>query len=492
MKYNKNIAVLIFAVLIGLSIAYSFYFTSSVISDIDPTTYVIIPIIMLPIFAFFYIKDNISISIKKRDLLFGIVFFILGIITTIFMSVYFSFEFLSYRLDLFILPFIILSLVSLLFGIKNLKRFIPLVLYSILASPVFIIILIGQNAAFAAVNTQIVYTIISFFVKGVSYLSPITILANGYRIGIGEGCVGLGILIAILFLLAPIAYFYNGKIKNKIIWILSGFFIILLLNIFRMILIALIWIFYGPTQALSIFHEFAGILIFYISIIIILLISYKFNLTLPNLNKNRGSYNKNNSDMIFKGIVFASIFAFIYFYVYSGIIGAYISPSLYVNTVTGNAGIKQLLSNIYAPLYNEEIIQQNNIYAIGLFNNSQGINQTEPMLFSDYNKSYVYANTSVLSSYSYGITGNAYYIMSNGLAFVVYERDIIYNINNQTYSILHLYAVVPANEAEHLSCSNSFQEYNLIYNVILLRLYNNTVYNALNNVACEVNNVVIK
>ena len=284
MKYNKNLAFLIFAVLIGISIFYSFYFTPLTISDTDPSTYVVISIIMLPIFAFLFIKNDIKIDVKKRDIIYGVFFFLIAVFLTIILNFYFSYSFLSYRVDLIIFPFMIFSIFSLLFGIKNLKKIIPIVIYVILSSSLIMLFLILQNQTFTIINTKIVYSIVSIFFKNATYLPPITILANNYHIGIGESCVGLGILLAIMFLIAPIAYFYNGSLKKKILWFIFGVVIVLLLNIFRMSLIALIWIFYGPTQALSIFHSFAGIFIFYISIILILILSSK----LPDDLDNKG------------------------------------------------------------------------------------------------------------------------------------------------------------------------------------------------------------
>ncbi len=492
MRYNKRIAVLIFAVLLGLSLAYSFYFTQPNISDIDPSTYIIIPIVMLPIFAFFYIKENIKdIYIDKKDILFGLVFFILSILTTAVLRVQLSYLFLTYRLDMIIFPLMILSLVSLIFGIKNIKKFMPIILYSILASPLIIIFLINQNTIFTIINTEIVYAIIKIFVSSATYFAPITILANGYRIGIGESCVGLGIIISIIFLLVPIAYFYNGKLKNKILWIISGVIIILLLNIFRMTLIALEWIFNGPTGALSIFHEFAGILTFYIAIIITLLISQRFKLKFPEFKKLQ-KRNKNNFGLAFLGITLACIFSFVYFVNYAGYQNIYLSPTLRINNYSlGNSTFKQEIGSINAKGYNEELIPENNTYVIALYNATNGIEQQMPVVFSYSIGPYYYKNAPNLEFNNGGATSRVFYVLNNNTAFVVFEKDIFSDINNQSYSSMYVYAVIPANEATQLKCSSNLSTYSAIYNFLELHFYNKTVYNALNNGECLIEKIVI-
>ncbi len=492
MRYNKRIAVLIFAVLLGLSLAYSFYFTQPNISDIDPFTYIIIPIIMLPVFALFYIKENINdINIGKKEILFGFIFFIVSILTISIIRVQLSYLFLTYRIDMIIFPLMILSLISLIFGINNIKKFIPLILYSVLASPLIIIFLINQNAVFTTINTEIVYSIVKIFVSSAAYVAPITILANGYRIGIGESCVGLGIIISIIFLLIPVAYFYSGKLKNKILWIISGVVTILALNILRMTLIALEWIFNGPTNALSIFHEFAGILIFYVAIIITLLISQKFKLDFPKFKKLQRR-NRSNFGLAFIGIILACIFSFLYFINYASYQNIYLSPMLSVNNYNlSHNAFKQEISSINAIGYYEELIPENNTYVIALYNATNGIGQKMPIIFSYSNSSYYYKNVPNLEFNNGGTTSRVFYIFSNNTAFVVYEKNIFSNMSNQSYSSMHIYAVIPAYEAEQVKCSDSLSTYSAVYNFIEFHFYNKTVYDALNNGECLIEKMVI-
>lgn len=478
---------LLFAVLIAISIMYMLSFTNLTITDTDPSTYVIIPIIMLPIFGFFYIKKNIKIEIKHKDIIFGVFLFIISILLSFYLKIFLSFMFFTYRIDLIILPLILMSLISLLFGIKNIKKFYLLFLYSIFASPIFFLLILQQNILFTIINTKIVYGILSIFFKGITYSAPITIIANGYHIGIGESCVGLGLLIAIIFLLIPVAYFYEGKISKKILWISFGVVLMLLLNILRMSFIAFDWILSGPTNALSLFHEFAGIILFYISIIIVRLLQRKFGLSIPKITNKK----INNNKFLIMGIILAILISIIYTLSYYPYNITYVSPYSSINT-NSTFGIKNLLNDINGKGYNEEILNYNNkTYAIGLVNSSLGINITKPIVISYDNLSYLYKNVPNFITYNNGITGNIYYVKSNNSNFVVFEEVIPYNNTNNEYGLPNLYIVIPTVSLTKNLCNNTNQLVQYFNNLLFLKFYNKTVTDSLNNAGCIINKVVV-
>ncbi len=477
---------ILFAVLIAISILYMLSFTNLTITDTDPSTYVIIPIIMLPIFGFFYIKKNIKIDIKRNDVIFGVSLFVISILLSLYLRIFLSFMFFTYRIDLIILPLILISLISLLFGIKNIKKFYFLFLYSIFASPLLLIVILKQNILFTIINTKIVYGILSVFFKGIVYSAPITIIANGYHIGIGESCVGLGLLIAIAFLLIPVAFFYDGKIKKKIFWIVFGVLLMLLLNIFRMSFIAFDWILNGPTSALSLFHEFAGIILFYISIIIVLLLQGKFGLSIPKIQNKK--INKVNNFLIM-GIIFAVILSVVYMISYFPYNPIYISPYASLSSNT-SIGIKGLLNSINGSGYSEEILNYNNkSYAIGLVNSTLGINTTQPVVISYSNSSYNYKNVPNIITYEKGVTGNMYFVNSSNNSFVVFEEIIPYNITSNEYGVTNMYFVIPESSLNNSICNNN-QLVQSLNNLLFLRFYNNTVTNSFGNAYCIINKVV--
>lgn len=308
MRYNgAALGAILLAALIAIALATSFYVTPLVISDTDPATYIIIPMLMLPLFALFFAKEPIRPEVKGPDIAIGVLLFVFLFLLASYLRSALSYLFLVYRVDLLLFPLLIAAFIVLIFGLRNLRRFAPLLIYALFASPLLLLPIINSNASFAALNTQIVYGILSAPIRNLTYAPPITLIANGYRIGIGESCVGIGILIATVMLLIPVAYLYEGKLRSKALWVVFGAFLLFMLNVLRMTLIAGLWILDGPTAALSTIHVFAGILLFYLAIVVAILVSSKFGLRL--VPKRRKEAKASYSSL---GIVIAVVLAITY------------------------------------------------------------------------------------------------------------------------------------------------------------------------------------
>ena len=129
------------------------------ISDTDPSTYVIIPILMLPIFFIFKLKEKILPEVKMRDIAIGISISIVGIALTAYLKYALSFEFSAFGIGFLILPLFVAAFTILTYGMKNLKRFRPVIIYSLFTSPIVLLPVLLQNQNFTAINSAIVYWI---------------------------------------------------------------------------------------------------------------------------------------------------------------------------------------------------------------------------------------------------------------------------------------------------------------------------------------------
>ena len=218
------------------------------ISDTDPSTYVIIPILMLPIFFIFKLKEKMLPEVKRRDITIGILLSVVGIVLTAYLKYSLSFEFSAFGIGFLILPIFVAAFTILAYGMKNLKKFRSVIIYSLFTSPIVLLPLLLQNQNFTAINSMIVYLIEKLLIPTLKFSSPITITLNNVSIGIGQSCVGLGAIFGLLFMLVPIAYFYNGADKDKVKWVISGIVLLLLLNIARMSIITSLWFVTGPSQ----------------------------------------------------------------------------------------------------------------------------------------------------------------------------------------------------------------------------------------------------
>ena len=272
MRYTGNTGIAILTIAILLLLVSSVYITKFEISDTDPSTYVIAPLLMLPVFSIFMLKNKASPRIGKKDLVIGAVTFAAFLLLILYLRFSLSFLFVSFRVDLLLLPLAIAALVIILFGLENLGKFKALMIYALLASPAVLLPIIKAGGGFTVFNTVIVYGLIKPFVSGIAYSAPITIRAGTYSIGIGQTCVSLGIFVAMALFMIPVAYFYKGRARAKILWVASGVLLLFVLNVARMLGIAYYWLAYGPSSTVLLVHTFIGSLLFYLAIIAMLLL----------------------------------------------------------------------------------------------------------------------------------------------------------------------------------------------------------------------------
>lgn len=310
---HKLAPVLLLAIGILILLLNNLSTTSLSISDTDPSTYVIAPMLMIVPFAVFMYKEGIIPQAKKRDISYGIALFLIFLLLSMYLQYNFPTQFENLKLSMLLFPIAIASFVTILFGLRNVKKFWSIMLYSIFASSIILTPLFSLNSQFASLNTQIIYTVLHSLYQNVTYLAPITIDFNGSLIGIGEACAGIGAIIAVVMFLAPVAYLYDGKLKNKTYWLTSSVILLFVLNLLRMSSITVLWIHYGLAATASFIHLFAGILVFYISIITMILIAGAYKINLPkekHTGKDKVKYTY-NYQLIGYGVVI--LLALIYF-----------------------------------------------------------------------------------------------------------------------------------------------------------------------------------
>src|SRR5271157_1589082 len=216
MRYDGKLGIAVFLIAAVVLLSTSLFITPLSVSDTDPSTYVIVPTLMLPLFVLFSAKAGADPCVGRRDILIGSAMFAAFILITSFLRFFLSFFFVSFRVDLLLLPLALASLAVLLFGTENLGKFRGVILYALFASPPVLFFILKSYNAFTSLNTVIVYGLLRPFVSGVRYVAPMTISANGYYIGIGQACVSIGIFIALALFLVPIAYLYDGKDSKKV------------------------------------------------------------------------------------------------------------------------------------------------------------------------------------------------------------------------------------------------------------------------------------
>ena len=256
------------------------------ILDTDSTTYIIIVMLMMFAFIVFYLKEDIQMSTRKRDMVIGGVLFAAYVLVMSYLRVSMSYAFATYRIDAIMFPLILASLIVTLFGIRHLRKFNKLMVYSVFASPLLLLPLIFANGAFANFNSDIVYSILR--IVGTNVVKSGVVIsgtASSAAVTIASTCVPVGIFIATAMLLLPLAYLYEGKRSKKALWISMAVVAVFVMNIIRMSVITLVWAHSGIGSAVALFHAFAGEFIFYIAIVMFVLLAGRFGLSLKGKTK---------------------------------------------------------------------------------------------------------------------------------------------------------------------------------------------------------------
>ena len=467
MRYSKSVAVLLLAACILILLFTSFYITSFSVSDSNPTTYVIVPTLMLPLFAILCVKEKVKIRVTRRSAVIGSLLFASFLVMTILLRVYFSFMFLSFRIDLLLFPLAIAALIALLFGHTNVSKFKWLMAYPVIASPIVLLPILTLYNAFTTFNTLIVYNVIKAFMPGVAFFAPITIYANGYSIGIGQACVSIGIFLSLFLFLVPLAYFYSGTHKAKALWIASGIVMLLLLNIVRMLSISYVWLSGGPNNTALNVHAFIGTLLFYVIVLVMVLIAKHYGLEIPPAEK-RGSKRASRIEFNAFSIFAAVFFSLIYLYLtlnYST--ASMASPISFTNLAQFSFSNSATSNYIYALLvshnFSGTVLYTQGSYAlISLTNKTTGT--LNPLLFEvtsdqgvvkNIGKNNLVKNSLVFLDRK-GFTVQVLDVVSNGTEYFIYASSLPIPLPNSSVSLAGIYLIIPASDLHNAPCSYDY------------------------------------
>lgn len=311
-KKGKIFGILIVFIAFLIASLSSLAVTNPSVLDTNPATYIIVVMLMLFVFILFCAKSDIEFEYSKKNILYAALVLVIYLFVLSCLRVSLSTAFLSYRIDALLFPLLLVCFIILVFGLSAVKKLLPLIVYSLFASPLLLIPILNLNNSFANINARFVYWILKAAGAPVSRQGLAILSRLGATITISGTCVAIGTFVAFVMFLIPIAYLYDGKLRSKLYWVLSGIVLILVLNTIRMLLIALMWVYYGLGGAVTTFHLFAGQLIFYVSIVIMILLAGRYKLSIRKAKKGALGNIKNFRSTIGRGFLNVAIVAIIF------------------------------------------------------------------------------------------------------------------------------------------------------------------------------------
>lgn len=295
--------------------------TNKNILQTDSSTYIIVPMLMSLLFIFFVLKDD---SAKDQwnihALVLGVLIFAVYLSFLLYASTTMSFEFFSYRIDALLLPILLLSMVTVIFGISGIKKYGPLTLYLLFASPLLLIPFLRVNAQFVGFTSAISYSLARL-------LGPAAIILT--TTNLASAAIPIGTLIAFIMLMAPLTYLFDGSQSRKLIWLVASVILLLALDI---LIISILSASAGSRSAPVSSAAYAGYAVFCIAAALMLLIHKNFGLNLElgdhwmeRLTSSISSFNINTE---YQRLAVPVIFAVIALYFSLGYTSAHVVPAI--------------------------------------------------------------------------------------------------------------------------------------------------------------------
>ncbi|MDE1824849.1 MAG: exosortase/archaeosortase family protein [Candidatus Micrarchaeota archaeon] len=481
----KRVAMLVFVASIVIMLVNPFRITGQNINNLDASSYVIVPIIMLPLFALFLFKEKIEPQFDLIGIALGIAAFVAFLLLIIVAKLYFQYSFLSYRFDMLLFPIAIFSLALVLFGTRNLRRFRAIAAYSLLASPLALFSMLQLNPVFAQANSIFVYSVLHLFSSSIRYLPPFSISAGSYVIGIGEACAGIAVFVALALFMIPIAYLLEGRDRSKVYWVASGFVLLVALNLVRMGSIAGVWLLSGPDSAVSFVHSFAGILLFYFAIIAMVLLAGRYGLRFPRINKRM---QKGRKSTVPRGwelqFAIALILPVLYLLVsldYPSAINIPISTLInHVPVGFNGQAVSAIVSGIGISRGNwsvsvSQYTNSTEVFLL-LYNATFGAQEPAGVAIGSGNISgRLFKTGKVLGKLAFvdsrGLVDQVYEVRLSNTVFFLSEKTLPYVIQNDSFTTVNGYVIVPY-FGERLG-TNCTSNYDTLYTEIAGLAYNN-------------------
>jgi len=195
-----------------------------------------------------------------------------------------------YRLDLLALPLLVAVAVLLLFGLPALLRSIaPFGLLLLAWQPVFDRIVALVADPLAHLDAALVGVLATPFAAHAHRTGQLfTVGPDGTRsVAISSACAGLAALLSMALVGAFLGRAVKGTRRAKLLWLAAGLALAFGLNLVRMTSIVVVADRVGLGSALSIFHATAGLALFAVALLAMLLLLPRFGLAIapPSLRR---------------------------------------------------------------------------------------------------------------------------------------------------------------------------------------------------------------
>jgi exosortase/archaeosortase family protein len=280
-------------VLISLAFHYTLDTLVRTLSDETPLAYLgLVPVIAL-LLAAARIRPQVrepAIHDRQVDYIIGLPLIMSALIFNVLMPIQMSTLFWLYRLDLVAFPMFVAGVICLLFGVRVLWRLKIPVLFLILAWPLpYTTLLINWLNAFTNSTLHGLNFMLGFAhvataepSQGVgTYLVKYgTNGRSSFPVSVASACSGVNGIVGYLMVAVAFLTVVTGSWARKGIWLAFGLVGVWATNVLRIFAILVVGSKWGETLAIDILHPVAGLLMFNLVVLVMVLTMGRFGLAM--------------------------------------------------------------------------------------------------------------------------------------------------------------------------------------------------------------------
>jgi exosortase/archaeosortase family protein len=188
------------------------------------------------------------------------------------------------RLDLLTLPLFVGGLIALLFGVRRMWSMKGPLAFLLLAWPVpYNLFLASASGWFTDLTAGLVAALtrivpIAKVAPADNTLYFVGSGSQGFSLSISSACAGVNSLVGFLLIGTAMLFIVRGPLVRRGLWLAVGLAIIFLLNLVRIVGILIVGAVFGQGAAIDVLHPVAGLLIFNLGVVAMILLVPRFGL----------------------------------------------------------------------------------------------------------------------------------------------------------------------------------------------------------------------
>ena len=238
-------------------------------------------------------RPNLPIHDRQADWIVGIGFLLAALGVVALLPATFGTEFWLDRLDLVSLPLFAAGTVAIVYGVRRLWTLKVPIAFLLFAWPLPYTPLLGDAmdrfteataAALGVASRFLPFATPSPTDPTVFFVGPST---SAFTVAVGSACAGINSLVGFVLIGSALACIVRGSLVRRVLWLTLGLVFIWLLNIVRIEAIFVAGALGGRALALEVLHPIAGVIVFDLGVVLMLMAVRWFGLRVIDVSPGR-------------------------------------------------------------------------------------------------------------------------------------------------------------------------------------------------------------